>query len=297
MKASFYPYEEKDYQQVCDFLIELNKQKTHINWNWARWEWMYSHPYFDRSKKDTIGIWKADGVIVGAAIYDLFYGEAFCGMLEDYKALLPEILEYARKTLGNKQGLGIAVNDEDNETRELLLKLHYHKSEQREPILRISLEQELTYILPDGFLIREIHFPEDDPAYQTVIWKGFDHEGNAAELEKMLKNDGPLPRHRCPSLCLAVTDAMGEFAAHCTCWYDERTDYAYVEPVCTIPKYRGNGLGKAVVLETLKHCAALGAKAAFVISDQEFYKKIGFEEYSNFSFYWSEVSDDPPEQI
>lgn len=152
MKPSFYPYEEKDYQQVCDFLIELNQQKTHINWNWARWEWMYSHPYFERSKKDTIGIWKADGVIVGAAIYDLFYGEAFCGTLEDYKALLPEILEYARKTLG-----------------------------------------------------------------------------------------------------------------------------------------------KAVVLETLKHCAALGAKEAFVISDQEFYKKIGFEEYSNFSFYWSEVSDDPQE--
>ena len=35
-------FEEENYQAVCDFLIALNQgDKTHINWNWARWEWMY----------------------------------------------------------------------------------------------------------------------------------------------------------------------------------------------------------------------------------------------------------------
>ena len=143
----------------------------------------------------------------------------------------------------------------------------------------------MDYDLPDGFAIRQIHFPEDDLAYQTVIWKGFDHEGDQAELEKMLRHK-VLPPNRRSELCLAVVDSTGEFAAHCTCWYDGQTDYAYVEPVCTIPKYRGIGLGKAIVLEALKRCRNLDAKEAFVISEQEFYRKLNFEPYAHYTFYW-----------
>lgn len=39
----FEKYSEDDYEAVCDFLIELNRaDRSHINWNWARFEWMYS---------------------------------------------------------------------------------------------------------------------------------------------------------------------------------------------------------------------------------------------------------------
>ena len=37
-------YSHPYYQAVCDFLIAVNSEKKHINWNWARWEWMYAHP-------------------------------------------------------------------------------------------------------------------------------------------------------------------------------------------------------------------------------------------------------------
>lgn len=279
-------FTHRDYQAVCDFLITLNQQdQTHINWNWARWEWMYAHPYCDRSVLNTIGLWKDAGIVVGAAIYDLFHGEAFCATLDGYEELLPEILDYAHCSLQDENGLGIAVNDTDIRMQKLLTHLGYHKAEQTETILCRSLDQNLDYELSDGFTIREIHFPEDNLAYQTVIWKGFDHEGDSVELEKMLSNK-VLPPHRVPNLSLAVVDGTGEFAAHCTCWYDERTDYAYVEPVCTIPKYRGMGLGKAVVMEALNRCSKLGAKEAFVISEQEFYKKLGFEFHSHYTFYW-----------
>ena len=40
-KVSFRSYRDEDYDAVCGFLIELNqKDRTHINWNWARFEWM-----------------------------------------------------------------------------------------------------------------------------------------------------------------------------------------------------------------------------------------------------------------
>ena len=45
----FKNYNNKDYEAVCDFLIELNrKNRNHINWNWARFEWMMEHPEFDK---------------------------------------------------------------------------------------------------------------------------------------------------------------------------------------------------------------------------------------------------------
>ena len=40
----FEKYNEKYYQQVCDFLIEINKENDYLNnWNWARFEWMHEH--------------------------------------------------------------------------------------------------------------------------------------------------------------------------------------------------------------------------------------------------------------
>ena len=283
-KIRLVSFSEEYYQAVCDFLITLNREKKHINWNWARWEWMYAHPYCDREKLNTIGLWLDGDSVVGAAIYDLFHGEAFCGVLDGYDRLLPEILEYAYANLKDENGLSVAVREDDIRTQNLLLSLGYTQAEQTEPILCRDLGESLEYSLPAGFSIREIRFPEDNLTYQTAVWKGFDHEGDYAELEKMLANKA-LPPNRRSELCLAVADEHGEFASHCTCWYDERTDYAYVEPVCTIPKYRGMGLGKAVVLEALRRCSVLGAKHAFVISDQPFYKKLGFMPHSQYIFF------------
>ena len=280
----FEHYTPQYYQQVCDFLIALNQEKKHINWNWARWEWMYAHPYCDREKLSTIGIWLNEDAVVGAAIYDLFHGEAFCGALEGYDFLLPEIVKYAYDSLKGESGLAISIRENDTLMLDLLADLGYEKTQQTEPILCRELNDPLYYSLPAGFSIREIRFPEDNLAYQTVIWKGFDHEGDQAELEKMLANK-VLPPNRRQELCLAVEDENGEFAAHCTCWYDVRTNYAYVEPVCVIPKYRRLGLGKVVVLDALQRAKDLGATQAIVLSDQEFYKRLGFAPLTTFRFY------------
>ena len=38
-----------------------------------------------------------------------------------------------------------------------------------------------------------------------------------------------------------------EPVAYVCLWYDKRTDYAYIEPVCTVPNYRGKGIAKALL--------------------------------------------------
>lgn len=60
----------------------------------------------------------------------------------------------------------------------------------------------------------------------------------------------------------------------------------YVEPVCTIPQYRNKGIAKSVLTEAMKRAYDLGAKRAYVISDMEFYKRLGFKQHSHYTFYW-----------
>lgn len=58
-------------------------------------------------------------------------------------------------------------------------------------------------------------------------------------------------------------------------WYSIG-DTAYVEPVATVPEHRRQGLAKAVIYEACARAKALGAKRAIVVSEQEFYFRIGF---------------------
>ncbi|WP_245630400.1 GNAT family N-acetyltransferase [Amphibacillus sediminis] len=85
---------------------------------------------------------------------------------------------------------------------------------------------------------------------------------------------------------MACTFLTGIYVAYCGCWYNPNTDYAYVEPVCTIPQHRGKGIGKTLLLETLRRCYFEGANKAYVISDEPFYKSLGFEQHSHYKFYW-----------
>ncbi|WP_407668710.1 GNAT family N-acetyltransferase [Paenibacillus bouchesdurhonensis] len=56
--------------------------------------------------------------------------------------------------------------------------------------------------------------------------------------------------------------------------------------MCTTPQYRNRGLGRAVLMEALKRCGSLEAKKAYVISNDHFYKSIGFYQHSHYTFYW-----------
>ena len=83
----------------------------------------------------------------------------------------------------------------------------------------------------------------------------------------------PYFRH---DLTLAAVAPKGDFVSYCGMWYEPRNRIALVEPVATDPDYRRLGLGRTVVLEGVRRCAALGARVAFVGSDQDFYKSLGF---------------------
>ena len=289
----FCNYREDDYDALCGFLIELNREsRSHINWNWARFEWMYEHPGFDRDSKSAVGIWREDGRITGAAIYDMYFGEAFCAVLPGYEAFFPEVLEYARLKLKDDAGLGIAICDEDLFEIEAVKHAGFVKADQTETVMKFELGRSFSAMLPDGFSFAELDFAKADiRELQWLFWQGFDHGEDEAEFEKdyeETKNMGlRIRRHYNPQLSIAAIDADGNKAAHCCVWYDSRTDYAYLEPLCVIPSCRKKGLARALVYEALLRVKALGAKTVYVISDLPFYEKIGFEKDRHYTFYWT----------
>ena len=283
-------FNDEDYQAVCDFLIELNREgQKHINWNWARWEWMYGHPEFNKECIPSIGLWLDGERIVGAAIYDMYFGEGFCGALPEYESTFPEILDYAVRELGDENGFGFALCDGDSPWTDIACKAGFVRTRQSEHMMKIPLDRDLSPRLPEGFSLAELDPVKELEAFQWLLWQGFDHGGDRAEFER--ENEFPsgiaeFRRHFNPSLSVAAVDGSGNYAAYCCLWYDPRTDYAYVEPVCTVPAFRGKGLSRAVIYEALGRAKALGASSAYVNSDMDFYRRLGFQDDRHYSFYW-----------
>ncbi len=175
-KVNFRGYRDEDYEAVCDFLIELNqKDRTHINWNWARFEWMMEHPEFDQSARSSIGLWWSEGRVIGAAIYDMYFGEAFCAALTEYKTLYPDILDYAYRELKDDSGLAVAIHQENTAEIRAAELAGFERIDQRETIMELSLDRDFSSNLPEGLQLREMDQIADRDALErlNVRWTMF----------------------------------------------------------------------------------------------------------------------------
>lgn len=282
----FRPYKKEYYDMVIDFLIRLNEENPqHINWNWARFEWMIGHPNFNPELESSIGLWLDGGKIIGMAIYDMYFGEAFCGVLKDYQYLYPEILKYAYDNLKDENGLAISICDDNQFEIDEVLKQSFTPIEQDETILKLEIEDKREVELPEGVHIEELNLNEPELEMAWLFWRGFDHGEDRVEFNQSEQTPNrPRPNFNL-HLSLVAVNEKGEYVGYCGMWYDKRTDYAYLEPLCVVPSYRKMGIAKALVNENLNRVKDLGAKSSIVISDQEFYKRMGFKKALHFTFY------------
>ena len=241
MKIIFRNFDNSYYDKVCDFLIELSKDdRNHINWNWARWEWMFFHPKFNSDLMDKIGLGYCNDELVGIATYDHYFGEAFFATKQGYEELEKDILEYAIATFSNENGLGIAVNDKDTHTLDLLRSKNFVENDLTENILELTLENvSLDSITLEGIIVKNIDIKNDLYKHQKLLWKAFDHEGPVPVDEITIRKQKIMlsARNLNSFLHIVAENADGEYVAYCGLWYSQKTDYVYVEPVCTIMDY------------------------------------------------------------
>ena len=219
----------------------------------------------------------------------MYFGEAFCGAFPEYSDLYPEILDYAYRELKDENGLGVSICDDNTAQIKAAQALGFAKAEQTETVMSMELDSVLPVELPDGFRFASLDPSKEPYEFQWLLWQGFDHGTDKAEFERDGDVFPEIPefrKHFIPSLSIAAKNGGGEYVSYCCLWYSGKTDYAYVEPVCTVPSYRGKGVAKAVIYEALNRARSLGAKKAYVLSDMPFYEKLGFRKDKHFTFYW-----------
>ena len=274
----------EDFKLIGDFLIE-NYQFDNRDGNWFEptWEYMHSHPFLDESALDRIGVWEDAGHIVGVVHYESKLGEVFFETHPDYVHLKPGMLDYAEKHLYGISGNGkryvqAFVNDFDVDFEALVQSRGYQQAADRDrPMSQFLIPTPFPEIkLPDGFRLKSLQDDNDLHKIHRALWRGFDHAGEPPEDEvEGRRKMQSVPGFR-KDLNIVVEAPNGNFVSYSGQWHDPINQIAYVEPVATDPDFRRLGLGKAAVLEGIRRCGALGATVAFVGSDLEFYKAIGF---------------------
>ncbi len=284
----FKRFEPSDYEKVFDFLIKLNEKSTdHINWNWARFEWMYEHPMFDKTLMSRIGLWIDNDEVVACAIYDMFLGEGSVLVLPEHYSLYKEVLDFAYENIKDDDGFKVAVADDNELEIKLVTDDGYQKIDQTETMMCIDLDKTLEVNLKEGMSFAYLDPIDDYDELCWLFWQGFDHGGDKEECMKENTIKGGARPHFNPRLSVTIK-CDDKYVAHCSIWYSDKTDYAYVEPVCVIPGYRNKGIAKAMIYEALNRVRELGAKKAYVISDMGFYERLGFKVVKRYTFYQGE---------
>lgn len=281
----------EDYHKIREFLVNLG----YTEYTYARWDWMATHSYLDKSSVGKIGIWEDEGDIVGLATFDCKLGTAFCLTQKGYEYLKKDILLYAYENLSRDGQFYIVISDRDIYFQDIAASLGFIATDEKESDAIFYVDKtSLDYKLPEGFHITTMKDTLDFYQYNRVLWKGFNHElDGQGELvynkeveqetyEEMVRSNVDL------NLKVAVVDSDGNFVSYCGMWYEPKAGFAIIEPVATDPAYRKLGLGKAAVLEGIKRASLLGAKKAIVGSKQQFYYSIGLRPLAT-STYWKKA--------
>lgn len=288
MSVSIRSYREEgvhygDRRKVSDFLVHINHEKMAApHYLWGRWEWQFG-PYRNMEHQSHMGIAEEAGEIVGAAIYESDIGEVYFCLDGKHRHLKEMLLGYAVENMQREGKLKILLPDGDLEFQQAAVQMGFCATEEKEPVARMDCGR-LEYSLPAGYSVMSFADAGFDPQrYYNAIWRGFNNQRprNERELAWTGERPGAHARWWNDALRVLITAPNGDYAAHCGMWYRPGDEYAYVEPVFTLPEYRRMGLGKAAVLEGMRRCRELGARCAYVGSGQQFYYSIGFYPYAN----------------
>lgn len=290
----------EDYHRVKAFLKRIYKDDFNSpqSWIWNRWEWMFSLPNLDESQLNRIGIWESNDQIVGLATYEQSIGDVWFSLDPDFEDLKRPMIEYALTHLAasgedGERHLRLCLLESDKTFTEIAESLGFTKDEDNEATAIYKIDGAIPkVVLPAGYTIVSLADENDLTKLHHVLWKGFNHPGEPPKETVQIRlkmQSGPEFNQ---SLALAVKSPEGDFVSYCSLWHDEKTDYAIVEPMATVPTHRRLGLGRAVLTEGIRRCAQRGASKVYVGSEQLFYYKVGFEPLINHLWWqkkWREV--------
>lgn len=279
-----------DFGKVLKYLSEVYNTDTLNGYLLPQFfEYAHTHPAFNYKLAHRIGLWEDDNEIIGIACYEMNIGECFISFKKGYNELLPEMIKYSEENLSDKNPLSIWIIDKEIEKKNLLEKIGYKKV-YATPVTIFNYEKPFPqYSLPNGFSIISLEDENDYKKINDCLWYGFDHGPEPDpdnDLDcRMLMQSGPNFRK---DLTIVIKAPNGEYACFAGMWLDKVNNYAYLEPLATVPKYRRLGLATIALVEGMKKTKVLGAKYCFG-GEIDYYKKIGFDVIANRELWRKEI--------
>jgi GNAT superfamily N-acetyltransferase len=270
----------QDFETVSEFL-QNNYNAADLNEQLMQpfWEYAHTHPHFDHKLTHRMGLWEADGTLIGIACYELTLGVAFFSVKRGFEHLKPEMLQWAERELSfvgdGRHRLGIWVTDAQTDDSKFLEGNGY-KAIQRRPVNIFPYDKVFVDAkLPEGFTIISLEDENDFKKINACLWKGFD---NGPEPDddidcRMLMQSGP---HFRKDLTTVIKAPNGDYACFAGMWLDGKNACAYLEPLATVPEYRRMGLATCALAEGIRKTKAFGA-TYMLGCEREFYNAIGFE--------------------
>jgi predicted N-acetyltransferase YhbS len=296
---------DTDFMLLRDFLSHTYALQGPVNWTIERWNFcryfvvplhtFYNVRFFGVPTlthppiRDELPLWEktvrlwenARGEVVGFVTTENEEpGEVWIQTHPQHLHLVEEMLDWAEGNLVD-QAAGLAYLKVYCHAGSTLERTVVTRGYTRidEPTVRsqFDISGEEVGRLPDGFVFRTVAEKDDvdarrraramafGPSYPPSDWP-------PAEIMRMMQQ---APDYR-PELDFLVESDEGECVALATAWLDEANHYAVYEPVCTVPRYQGRGIGRAMLHQGFRRLYDAGARRSFMDLGNPFYERIGF---------------------
>ncbi len=277
-----------DCGRIYQFLVDIYEKDWKNGVCAPFFEYAYSSfsDWMDISYSFKNRIWEKDGEIVAFCFYENPRTDIYFCLMPGYEELALEMVTYADKNMKNngKETQFIFFGGQTALMKAAEQLGYKQQSEYWD--MQYDFTDELDYPLPEGF-----HFvkPQEVDIYAVgeCCWKGFDHEQSEGPWNHQHEQNNYLLQtapHATMDLSVAVANENGEYVCWAGMWWTPENRLAYLEPLCTVPKYRNRGIAAAALSELYRRTKVLGA-THMTGGGNEFYQKIGYKPAVKWT-YW-----------
>ena len=290
-----------DLNLVWDFLIEIHDRYLANGVAAPFFEYAITSTWMEKTYQHLNRLWFDGDKVVAFVFNEAPVTDIYFCLRPGYEELAEELVDYAEEAMPNFDNRRQFVVFETQKalTKALTDRAYRIVYESQELIIDFE-ETELNYELPEGF-----HFVDPlraDPAKLALCcWKGFNHEDKGpfknwldrdpgAEWNPVKQYNGVLsetiapPPHSTHEYNVIIANEKEEYVCYAGMWWVPENNLAYMEPLCTIPEYRGRGLAAAALSRHYHRLKPLGAKY-MTGGNNDFYKKIGYHDGTNWVIY------------
>ena len=250
--------------------------------------------WMDKAYLSVNRLWLDGPKVVGFVFHEAPVTDIYFRLRPGYEFLAEEMITYAMEKMpdfGNEQRF-MLFNGQETFMEIAKRKGFTLQYDYEDGIYDFS--RELNYELPAGF--RFVDPADADPLkLARCCWYGFNHHLDKGEFENWEAEDpsgdwtpaasyrGILetfrnpPPHATFEYTVIIADESGDYACYSGMWWVKENHLAYMEPLCTVPKYRKMGLASAALTRHYRRLKPLGATHMTGGADP-FYRKIGYGE-------------------